>query len=296
MGHDYFANHDVGFNNSVCFNTTLYPDKTAGSIALGTFFCVGLAVTFVPQFITIGKNKSSKGVSLLFAACSATMAMFNVSGSALLSLQQFNCCPQWGFQQCCQRLLPLYSLGAQSLCTTTVYLMVIHYRPKDALQISIQDLGPTKKDKSVQYSIAYISTVILCIVVLSILFVFNLIDAPQHAVDGNNRALGNVLSATASVITCVQFIPQVVTTYQLKTLGSFSAVTLILQSLGGIGYGAFLFTAGERLVVALPPVVCSMFQLTLLFMQAYYKCSNKRKGSKDFLPMGDKYEVATLLN
>ena len=58
------------------------------------------------------------------AVCSASMGTSNLTGAAVLQRAKFECCDAWGFKQCNDQMVPLYSLGVQALCVTTVFLLV----------------------------------------------------------------------------------------------------------------------------------------------------------------------------
>eukprot|EP00040_Diaphanoeca_grandis_P000287 m.15001 g.15001 ORF g.15001 m.15001 type:complete len:292 (+) comp10387_c0_seq1:259-1134(+) len=264
------------FNASSCFDDDVFKKETVGLVVIGTLFVIGTSLSFLPQMLKISRRRSSKGVSLLFAICAATAGSFNMTGTMLNKRKILQCCPRWGFQLCNERALPLYLLFFQAFCTSVVFLLVVSFRPRDKLRISIQDdLAPTKKNRSVTFAMCGFAAMIVMQIFFPCMFAFNIFGLHTNvAMDVD--LLGTIFSGVASAITCVQFMPQVYTTYKLKSLGSFSAVTLIIQSLGGIGFGAYLLFGGNEPVSSfLPPVVASSFQITLLIMETYYKCTKK---------------------
>lgn len=243
---------------------------SGGAVGIGVVFLVGLTVSFMPQIYNITKRKSARGISFLFTLCSSSMATSNCSAAALLQRSKFDCCSTWGFRQCNEQLLPVYALIMQALCTTTIFSLTLGF--------SWRDCSRGRDDSSVkpEYKVAALRLGLLFWILFSAAQI-SIACAFVHLYrQQDNQStidyLGKVLGVISTVFTLVQYIPQIRTTYKLKGLGSFSAATLVIQSLGGIGFGLDLAFAGQQTATTfMPPLVTGTFQIVVLSMAIYYK-------------------------
>jgi uncharacterized protein with PQ loop repeat len=262
---------------------------------------VGMVVSFVPQIYNICRARSSRGISLLFALCSALMGCSSVAGAAVLQRSKFWCCDEWGSAACPKELVPLASLAVQAVCTTAVFFLVVLFLPTamtttaEGADLNNSEEVPrqaraaagswddrnrtatTRQNGSRAGSWA-LAVFVVCAAVMVGLPVYFAHTDSGHAVD----TLGRVLGASSTAFTLVQYFPQLATTWRLRGLGNFSIKTLIIQSVGGIGFGMYLLVGGrQNLVTWLPPLVTGSFQICLLILNGIFKREQRKSGHTD---------------
>lgn len=261
-----------------------HPAKTesVSTVALGVGFLLGMIFSFGPQIRNILRARSSRGISRRFAFCSGLMGCGMFTGAALLQRSKLGCCAEWGIAVCGKELVPLTSLGVQLICTSTVFFLVEVFAPTGVCLPAGTDDKPAAPGDGASAG------------------PFTPLEAPRNWSDGRGPAmlyvaifatvggisagfvlrepgervdlLGRVVGASATGITLIQYLPQLATTWTLRSLGNFSRITLIIQSVGGIGFGMYLLGAGKQnLVTWLPPLVTGGFQVCLLVMSVCFR-------------------------
>ena len=91
--------------------------------------------------------------------------------------------------------------------------------------------------------------------------------------------LGEAYGVTSTVLTCVQYLPQLYTTFRLKAAGSFSLLTLAIQAPGPLGWAFYLvFASSSKVTTWMPPMVTGGMQVALFIMCMFYE--RRRKGQE----------------
>lgn len=182
------------------------------------------------------------------------------------------------------RFLTLINCAALWLCYLPVaFLVHIFSETSDTKNPDKPEFSETSIPSSIPLpSIpSHIANILLMIgfpFVGSVLFGLVLIFGSFGFTDGLIIGYGRSLGTLASVVTFIQYLPQIYTTYKLKSSGSLSMIMLSIQCPGG--YFNCLFMAfGQKndWSIWLPYFVAATQQLILLLMCIYFKCCQKRK-------------------
>eukprot|EP00041_Stephanoeca_diplocostata_P009853 m.155041 g.155041 ORF g.155041 m.155041 type:complete len:317 (-) comp17924_c0_seq1:389-1339(-) len=285
-----FAAFPNGHGHANCTAVLDAEEKiTESSTGIGIGFACGMFFSFVPQILKLSRRKSAIGISPLFSFCSTSMGIATFLGAAILQTQKFQCCTKLGHDRCGVTLVPLASLAVQLVCTSTVWLLVctftlrahrlahginVFINPSDArignTDVGVNDVLPSLR--VIKGLLTLWTSIIVVYLTLTLLFLYFFgANGKQYGV------LGKVIASIGTVITTVQFLPQIATTFRLKDPGSFSLVTLAIQCPGSLGWASYLaFSANTNITVWLAPMATGAFQLILLIMCIVYTLRNRR--------------------
>lgn len=269
---------------------------SAGVVGIGAGFLLGLSLSFMPQIVNIIRRRSGRGISIIFCLCSASMGTSNFTAAALLQRSKFDCCAEWGFAQCNEQMLPVYALMMQAVMTTAIFILVAGFSFRDQISAQARAAGKLASDhypaagdaEPPEHPMRVLRTVGALFVGFAVLqVVLPLVFVHQfRAADDASKIddLGRAMGTTSVIFTFIQYIPQLLTTYRLKGLGSFSKATLCIQAFGGLGFGSYLAFAGEQKPTTwMPPMVTGAFQIALLCMAVYYRKSSSEGESDPLL-------------
>jgi uncharacterized protein with PQ loop repeat len=105
----------------------------------------------------------------------------------------------------------------------------------------------------------------------------------------DTKDMGEAYGVIATVLTCVQWFPQLYTTFRLKTAGSLSLLTLAIQAPGSVGWAVYLAVAStSEPSTWSPPMVTGAMQVTLLCMCVVYERRRRRGAAKTGAKKGAK--------
>ena len=224
---------------------------STGSFALGALFFVGMLASFVPQLHKIRRRRTPEGISAIFAFCSASMALLNFEGSLMTQLPKLlSCCPSAGGGDCAKLSAPMATLGLQATCTAAVLSLCAYF-------------GAWRR-------------LVALFAVLALAATATTVGMLASGADSGD--VGDGFGVAATALTCVQFFPQLWTTWRLKSAGSFSLLTLAIQAPGSVGWALYLATASSPVSTWMPPAVTGACQTALLVLCVLYERAGRRQG------------------
>lgn len=220
-------------------------------VALSIFLFIGSFISYLPQQITILRNKSSEGLSL------QTLLMGNIAGLCLLinvvilEWGKYSCCSEVGLWSCHQHLLPLYQLIFGLIHMFIIYSLAVAFNPNNIFNEKV----------------VYCSFVVAMITTLTMATTTHFLDP-----------LAQIFGISAAVVTCFQWIPQIIEVYQRRSGGSLSLLMLMIQCPGALMVAiSFSVVYSEDWSTWINYVFAFSQQLILIIQILYYRFFAKKE-------------------
>jgi uncharacterized protein with PQ loop repeat len=249
------------------------------STIVGIFICVGIVVTYIPQFHKIISTKSSRGIShySLFIGVTAACASF-FNACTFHSDIMFEC---ETFTNCSEQLLGFYQITIQFMCVCLFYLLIVWYIPNPSIimsEFSSQYLIPFyKKKEIIMYACA--NVIIIMIAAVSLGLIFGTECDPDSGRFQHCIMWAKILGYYSLGMVFIQYVPQIYEVYQKKTCGSLSIAMLIMQVIGNACWVAYLWkNSGAHFTTWLPYLATTFFQFSLTIFCLYYEIRQRRAG------------------
>eukprot|EP01120_Amphizonella_sp_Union-15-10_P002721 TRINITY_DN13021_c0_g1_i1.p1 TRINITY_DN13021_c0_g1~~TRINITY_DN13021_c0_g1_i1.p1 ORF type:complete len:292 (-),score=1.63 TRINITY_DN13021_c0_g1_i1:99-974(-) len=247
------------------------PNENALQISLGAFLIVGTFISYVPQGISIFRNKSSEGVSFFSLALGFLSGFLSLLNLCMLDwFSSLTCCSQiqLSLGNCLVLNLSIMQLCVGPICFCTLYILFLVYFPKT--------VQPETIFKGRDYLVALIVFMLLFVIFLVLVGVALLLYFIEGVSSKHMALYADACGIASSIITLFIWMPQIWTTFKLKDAGSLSIPMLALQILGAglvvyfqIGYGSGYTTWG-------PYVVNAIEELVLIIMCLVYYMRNRK--------------------
>lgn len=265
----YCTNLDKDLEEDVSFEDSL-EDMNEFSITLGVLLALGAMLSVVPQHIKMWKTRSSEGLSFYMLFLGNICQFSSALNAIILKFPQLEACGEVGVVKCSPSLLTIYQLVGVWMVTFPVYWwFLLFYLRTDSFK---KNMGKRRRDFIIAwllfaFFVAYVGLTSL----LAGVFIGALGDCAQTTID-YGWSMGMLSTAT----TFVQWLPQIYKTWRIKSVGSFSILTLGIQAPGTMIMVYFLlFLAGESVSTWLAYFTAGCQQLVLLALLMYYNFKNK---------------------
>lgn len=263
-------------------------DMNVESIALGVVLILGSILSTVPQHLKIWKNKSSIGLSFLWLFLGNINQFSAVLNAMVLKFPQEQACDVLGLGRCLPSLLSLIQLFGLWAFTFPLYIWYLKFsNPK------------TTPKQEWFWSRALFGFLLVLFTVLSGVAAILIIFVGECA--HGTVAYGSALGILSTILTFIQWSPQIYNTYKRKSVGSFSILMLCIQCPGSMLIVYFLiFVSKEQVSTWLSFVSSLVQQLVLLVLLAYYHMKAQRSivnlslnadESETLLPPGEESET-----
>lgn len=256
------------------------PDGT-GATVISLALIAGTTLSFVPQWVCLIQEKSSRGVSV-FAQSFGTVGCFVQAFCAFLLVYRCGlfggivshesagaACAGMNFfsWNCQQLLLALYLTGSFVLGQAPILILVgIYFEPEVAADI-------VRERRFMR--VAIICTCSFIAVLTLVLLGLLLFDRSYETM----HVLGEVVTPLGAICMASTYLPQILTTCRLKKKGALSLLSLAIQVPGAAFVGISLILDGQSWDVVLPTCASSFTGAILLIQLIYYelKARTKRK-------------------
>ena len=249
-------------------------------------------MSYLPQHYRIISRGTSEGISpyfVLLGTTSATAGFANIL-TVPPSRSAISCCKEIETFQCAAGLLGVAQLGAQWLCFslmlvhrshpttlllihTSLVLFLIFFRYRQANVPSEELRGDAPRwQTAVMVGLLCVLHGLIVVIITGVFF----IAVPDHL-----NFWANFLGVMATVLACVQYVPQIWTTYHLKHVGSLSIPMMCIQTPGGFLFAASLFgrLGWEGWSTWVIYLITACMQGSVLFMGVYYELAARRQSS-----------------
>jgi len=252
------------------------------SIILGIFLVVGSIASTIPQHAKIWKTKSSVGLSYLWLFLANVNQFSAILTAVITKFPQVQACDHVGIGSCLPSMLDVFQLVSIWVFTFPIYIWYLKFANPSTI---------SKKD--------WLWARILFVAALAYMVITTLLAAVFIHKIGECEKLtlwyAQSLGIFSTVITFVQYVPQIYATFKTKSSGSFSILMLLMQAPGSTIIVIFLvFISHDEVFVWLSYVSAIIQQVILLCLLIYY--DRKAKGQKKSTNIqGDEVESEHLL-
>ena len=241
----------------------------------GTLICLGIFLTYVPQFYKIISKKTSEGIShyfLLIGAVGASCSLLNAF--TFYSDIMFECD---GFKDCSVQLLGFYQIGIQFFCFGIFYALSVY------IFRHIKSIPQSSSYKRREYQLL---TVALSVVIVNISITMGLVTGIDCVDDEIPNGSGSQISSPpspcfvwakilgyASLTTVfIQYIPLIYEIVRNQSIGSISMVSIGLQVIGNACWTTYLIMDDEaHLTTWLPFLMTTCFQFILMAVCIWFE-------------------------
>jgi len=255
-----------------CDAATAGPDGVGATI-VSFALLGGTVLSFVPQWVSIIQDKSSRGVSV-FSQSFGTVGCFTSAYCAFLLV--FRCglfggilshekvgavCVGNNFMSwdCQQLLLSLYLTGSFVVGQVPILTLVaVYFKPEIEANIVKETLFMK-----------------ICVISTSLLITALILVATGMLLFGqtydNLHYLGEIVTPIGAICMGSTYIPQILTTCRLKRKGALSLLTLVIQVPGSAMVAVSLILDGQPWDVFLPTVAATCTGAVLLAEVTYFE-------------------------
>jgi uncharacterized protein with PQ loop repeat len=241
-------------------NTNMFSPKLDCSVVahpdvpttvLSIFIVLGILVSYIPQHLRIISRGSSEGLSpyfVLLGATSSTFAIFNIL-TLPRSQQDIACCKEISGFACVAGLLGIAQVAVQWSCFGLMYVLpplpfitppnfslhslflFLIFFPTPGPEHNASDPAiPTRRD-----ALGVVTTSVGHFIVLLLVSATISLQYPSHL-----QSWATLLGLGAALLACIQYLPQLWTTWRLQHVMSLSIPMMCIQTPGSFVFAASL--------------------------------------------------------
>jgi len=250
-----------------------YNDPGPLSIILAVVLIVGTIGSFIPQYLSIFREKSSEGLSFVTLTLGFASGLLLIVNTLILKWQAVVCCTSLRVEDCFKNNLVSQTIIVSPICNLVLWLFFLYfydYRTTEA---------QSRKQKIVEFRISLFcfGGCLLTFIVTGTVAVVLYYGRYAPAVTVNSYA--NVLGVAAAVLTFVQWCPQILSTVRAQSGGSLSIFMLLIQAPGAYLVVIFQLLAGApSWTTWLPYAVGGTTQIVLIVLLVIYMIRDRIKG------------------
>jgi len=249
-------------------------------LTLSIVLVIGILVSYLPQHVKIIKNGTSAGLSpwwVLLGTVSSIAAIANIV-TLPTSQHDMACCKEISAAACGAALLGIVQIGIQWTCFMAIMILFLAFFPRQSdeqQQWNQPGEGPLPPRRD--------AVIVGCTSLAAILFVgigslIFLARAPALLL-----GWANFLGVCSSVLACIQYLPQIWTTYKIQKILSLSIITMIIQVPGAFlfAFSLFLRVGWQGWSSWLVFIVTGVFQGCLLAMAISFWLRDRKPMDED---------------
>ncbi|CCG83624.1 Putative uncharacterized protein [Taphrina deformans PYCC 5710] len=218
------------------------------NLVISLVIAVGIVGSYVPQHLRIVRRGSSDGLSpffLLLGVTSCTNSLINV---AVLQWDVLRCCARLSAGVCAANSLGVVQLLLQwAMFSTTLVLFLVYfprpcYFPGSAAGTRVPVARPVPRHTSRSWNLS-VGVSLVAVAHLATFIAVSLSFLRRSATRTRAVTWANWLGGSAMVLSGLQYVPQIWTTFRRRTVGSLSVATLALQAPGSF---VFAYSIAQR--------------------------------------------------
>jgi len=235
------------------------------NLGIGLILVIGTFLSFLPQHFSIIYRRSHIGLSLFTLWLFPISNVCNTMNAILDDWEGVMCCSKLDPWECFVNILVIDQLVVNAFCQTFVFILALMFYEHDGSRAS------ARLKLAAQLGFLFFCVFALVVTYVGVVLV-ELLGPHHHATVAYSYSLG-IFSAVGPALT---WTTQIWVTYKLKSAGSFSIISLVIQCPGTGLQALFQGILNGDLVVALPNTVGFVEQLILLIMCLYYELRTQR--------------------
>ncbi|EFA74763.1 hypothetical protein PPL_11795 [Heterostelium album PN500] len=254
------------------------------SIALGVGLIIGGVISTLPQHYKILKSKSASGLSYLWLFLGNVNQFSACVNAFMLKYPQIDACTKLGFMKCGPSMLALIQLVALWMFTFPIYILYIIFTPNDLKRINATGGDIVWARREYRFGKIFFGLLIIFLMVIpatmaGLLYQYGPCKHPSYI-------FGYTMGIVSTIVTFIQWSPQIYKTWRQKSGGTLSITMLWIQGPGTVITIYFLvFVSQESVSTWLSYVSAALQIFILLIMLIYYKHKNR-----------DNQEIVTIVN
>jgi len=239
---------------------------------LGVFLIVGTVISYVPQYVSIIKMKSSEGLSYGMLSIALASGFLTAINSGILKWPNVICCHNHSLNlgQCLRNNMATEQLLAGLFCYILLYLLYLMYFR----------LGPDAELKARRRRTRLLAWITFFLIIFGATGLSILGGVLYYELNYTSTTVARyaqVLGIASSLLMVFQWAPQIYTTWKLKSQGSLSLGMLLLQIPGALLVVVYQGILNEAdFTTWVPYLLGGMEQVVLVLMVIVYKYRAKR--------------------
>lgn len=236
---------------------SVYSNVSIPTFSVAVLLTIGIFASYLPQHLNIVRRKTSEGLSPIFLLLGSTSGCSAFLNLLLLTSLARECC-HIGLTlfQCLNSQLGLVQVGVQFISYSLIPVLLVIYTRGSITQ-------SPKDYHEIEIVLIIFGIYTLVNLSLAIYFLHN-----QHHL----YSFANYSGVISSVLSGIQYFPQIYTTYKLKHAGSLSISMMLMQTPGGFLWTLTLFLLpNSKWSSWLPYFTAATLQGFLLGMCIYYQ-------------------------
>jgi uncharacterized protein with PQ loop repeat len=248
-----------------------YIEPTSLNLAVAIILILAIPLSYVPQYISIIRAKSSEGMSCLSLAVLLLGGLLTLINHSILNWDSIICCGLLTVKSCLANNLPGFQLFVGPFCITILYVLVLWF-------FDLRPVGKiTHEQKQEQRKfgfLLFLGVLVLCsiLAILAAIFYY-LVHLPGEVLFAYAQALGII--STVTVV--FQWGPQIWTTWKLKSQGSLSLLMLLIQMPGSLVVVVYQAILNDGHWTTWGPYVVATIQQMILIVLCLVFCSRERR-------------------
>lgn len=248
----------------------IYKNPSKSTFFTSVILAVGIVASYLPQYDKIIKTKTSIGLAPIFLFLISIAGVSATSNLVLLSFLSLPCCAEITPFECVNSQVSLIQVGLQAFSTLLITWFCVIFTNTESNKFEYQYI--LKTWRHIQFC-----TGIMTLSLIAAFFLF-----PESSI----LLYAQFLGILSTIVTIIQYIPQLWTTYRLKASGALSIMMMCIQTPGGFVWTATLMLKpGANWSSWLPYLTAATLQGMLLILSVYY----------DYLYKGEKPLISTNL-
>ncbi|KAF2103292.1 hypothetical protein NA57DRAFT_19586, partial [Rhizodiscina lignyota] len=197
---------------------------------------VGILVSYLPQHARIIMRRSSEGLSPWFVLLGTTSGTSAIANIILLPTSRVDvqCCRVNSGFSCAAGLLGIAQVGVQWSCFFAIMLLFLIFFPRDRQEPDpyspFEHKAPRWQDAVVVVGVSVLHCLLVAFISL-IWFAYS----PETL-----QVWADLLGVCSAVLACIQYLPQIYTTWKLQAVYSLSIPMMCIQTPGSYVFAASL--------------------------------------------------------
>jgi len=247
----------IFYNRYECIHQPAY------AYVLGVALCLGGIISYIPQYYSLIKSGSHKGLSefsLLFLNVGAACLAAN---SFILNYARFQCYSHCSFWLCTANLLSFLQIAIGWLMVLPLYLIFVRFKLLESRQERILN--------DVLYVCVYLIFIILMVI----------FGIAERALSADSRfffgVAAKVLGGLSTIFSCVVWLPQIYKLVKTQRPGSLSLAMFLMQTPGNVLIIILQILYGQSWSTWLTYVVTLAEQATIVVLLLYFRYRDERR-------------------
>lgn len=195
---------------------------------LSVVIIVGIVVTFLPQQVRIVRKRSSLGISPYFVLLGITSVLAQLINILILQIPVLKGCRS-GSETCLSDLLGAIQVGVLGLSWMVNFILFLVYYPRPWR-------GTSEGEQVIGCIRLSFYFLLFCAILVVPTFLFAGFESRW------TRLVGQFFGLVCTVLSCIQYVPQLVRTWITQRVGALSVLTLAIQAPGSFFFAYTLAT------------------------------------------------------